>query len=53
MLINQGLLHNSVKLYSLWFYYHIVIELLASLRFVTRSMKTIHGGLGTNVAEAF
>ena len=30
-----------------------VFFLLVSLRFATRSMKTTHGGLGTNVAEAF
>ena len=28
-------------------------QLLVSLRFATRMMKTTHGGLGTNVAEAF
>ena len=27
--------------------------ILVSLRFATRMMKTTHGGLGTNVAEAF
>ena len=28
-------------------------RILVSLRFATRMMKTTHGGLGTNVAEAF
>ena len=26
---------------------------IVSLRFATRMMKTTHGGVGTNVAEAF
>ena len=30
-----------------------LLLILVSLRFATRMMKTTHGGLGTNVAEAF
>ena len=41
---------NNLRYLEMLFELHFGI---VSLRFATRMMKTTHGGLGTNVAEAF